>query len=442
VWRKIIGSITHNLPLKLISILIAIVFWYIAIYYSDPKVTKSYTVRIEVTNESYIASGKQVYYIDDAFKTVTVYITDNSSKLSNINENYINVVADLTQIVDFNRNPVMVPLSASCAGISPANISLSRVAIPITIENVASKELPITISTGDTVPNKNYEIGSLTPDKTSITVTGAESIISQIDSVVAVINVTNMSANGERTATLQFIDKDQNAISRDQIEDDVTISGDGEVKVYVELWKKISGVKFDVNYSGNPAEGYRVSTITTSPDEITVSGNDDAIEALAKAGNTITIPADRVNVEGKSSDVVLDVVIADLLPENMKVAASMNDYVTVYVTILPEDSREFTVDVDNIELKNLGSNLSVSYSNTDVNVKVRATGSKPVSSLKASDISASIDLMGLRVGEQQVPVEITLPDGYELVEPVEITITLKEKTRDSTDAANDTTGGT
>lgn len=438
MWKRLASSFTNNLPLKLASVLIAVVFWYIGIYYSDPKVTKSYNVRVDVTNESYIASGKQVYYIDDTFKTVTVFITDNSSKLSNINENYINVIADLTQIIDFNRDPVVVPLSATCAGIAPTNISLSRETIPITIENVASKELPITVSVGDTSPNKNYEIGALTADRSSITVNGPESIISQIDSVVAVINVSNMSVSADRKAKLSFIDKNQNEISQKLIEDDVTIAGESDVTVYVELWKKQSGVKFDVNYEGKPAEGYKVGQIATAPDEITVAGNSDALEVLAQNGNTLTIPADRINVNGLNSDTSFDVTITDLLPSNMKVASSMNDYVTVYISIIPEDSREFTIDVDDIELRNLGSNLSVSYTNTSLSVNVRSTGEKSLSALRAADVKASIDLMGLRVGEQEVPVTFNLPDGYEVVDEVTIPVNIKEKVRENNNEDNDT----
>ena len=442
MWKKLISKITHNLPLKLASVLIAIVLWYVAIYYSDPKETRAYTVHVDVINETYIASGKQVYYIDDTYKTVTVYVTDNTSKLNTITENYISVTADLTQIIDFNRDPVMVPLSVSCAGVSASNLSLSRDAIPITIENVASKELPITVSTAETTPNKNYEIGALTPSVSSITVNGPESIISKIDSVVAVINVSNMTVSSERKATLSFIDKDQNTISQNLINDDVTIAGDlEEVSVYVELWRKRAGIKFEVNYNGSPAENYRVNQITTSPDEITVAGNPDALELLESEGNVIRIPADRIDISGKSDDVTLDVEISDLLPNNMKVASSMNTYVSVTVSILPVDSKEFDFDVDEIRINNLGSNYSVSYASTTVPVKVRAS-TENLSKLKASDISASIDLKGLTAGETVVPVSVELPNGYELVDDLTITITIKEKTKESateTNATNTTT---
>ncbi len=438
--RNLLSKITHNFPLKLASVVLAVVLWYAAIYYSDPKETRSYSERIDVINESYIASGKQVFYIDDIYKTVTVYIYDNASILNRINANNITVTADLTQIVDFNRDPVMVPLSVQCPGVDPTNISLSRETIPITIENVDSKELPITVTTGDTVPNKNYEVGTLTPEVSSIVVNGPESIISQIDSVIASVNVTNMTADGERRATLSFIDKDQNTISEDLINDSITIEGDySNLSVYVELWKKRSGITFNINYSGTPATDFRVYQTTTSPDEITVVGNSDALTSLESAGNVITIPADRVNVEGASEDIVVDVDISDLLPENMRVAASMNDYITVTASIMPVDSKKISYDVDRIIILNLQERLSISYSKTAVEIKVRTTGTKKLSDLTADLITVQLDASTLTAaGEFELPAIVTLPEGYELVDEVIIPVIVKEITADTTTTNKET----
>jgi len=438
--RSLLSKFTHNLPLKLASVVLAIVLWYAAIYYSDPKETRSYSVHIEVTNESYIASGKQVFYIDDIYKIVTVYITDNASKLNRISENSITVTADLTQIVDFDRDPVMVPLSVACQGISATNISLSRQTIPISIETVANKELPITVSTGDTVPNKNYEIGSLTPEVSSITVSGPETIISQIDSVVATVNVANMKTDGEKTAQLSFISKDQSLISEELIRDSVTIEGDYRtLTVYVELWEKRSGITFNINYSGKPAEYFKVYQTTSSPDEITVAGNSEALAALQSAGNSITIPEDRIDVDGASKDVVVDVTISDLLPDNMKIVSSMNDYITVTVNIMPVDSKKLSIDVDDITVENLQENLSISYNKTTLTIKVKTKGTSKLSDITADDITASIDASVITAaGEYELPVTITVPKGYTLVDDVKIPVTVKEGAGDTTNKETNT----
>ena len=163
--KKIIGFITNNFVLKIVSVLIAIFIWYMVVYYNDPVLTNSYQVRIEVTNESYIENGKQVYRIEENYKTVTVYLSGNRSSLENVTADDITVTADLTQIVDLERDPIMVPLTASCKGFDQSNIKLSRETIPISIENVASKELKLSVLTTDSgTVNNNFEVGALTPN--------------------------------------------------------------------------------------------------------------------------------------------------------------------------------------------------------------------------------------------------------------------------------------
>ena len=437
VWRKILEKITHNFGYKLISLLIAIVVWYIAVQYSDPQQTKSFNVRVTVENESYIENGKQVYYIDDDYKTVTVYVSANSSKFKYINENTISVKADLTQIVDFEKDPVMVPLSVSCAGVAQTDLSLSRQTIPITIENVASKELPMTVSTKETTPANNYEVGKLTPSVDRIVVTGPESVISQIDSVIAEIDVTGLNMNTELTATLKFIDKSQNVMSEDKINDDITIEGVvKKVTVAVELWRKRSGVLFDIHYSGEPAEGYQVYNIYTAPDELTVAGDNAALDTLAANGNKIMIPAEKIDISGCSTDQTFEVDFSDVMPENLKVSSSMNGTVTVYFTILPVDSREYEVDVDDIVTSNLASSLTVSYDQTAVTVKVKGVSSN-LDALDESSIILVADFADMTVGDYTIMPSVSLPEGYQLVDSVVLNVHIKEKAEKESSLSSD-----
>ena len=263
--KKILFALKSNLGLKFLSVVIAVVIWYAVVNVNDPVETNSYSVRVTVTNESYIASGKQVYSIDDNYKTVTAYVKGNRSTLNNISSDDITVTADLTQIVSLDTDPVMVPLSVSCPNVSAGNITLSRQAIPINIENVASKTLPVSVSRGDSVPGSQYEVGTMTPDPETIVINGPESIVNNIASVVAQIDVTGMTRDGTRNATLQFLDQNGVALSEDTVNDDLSFDGDiSEVTVSVDLWKKVNDVALDVDYAGTPASGYNVENVTTS----------------------------------------------------------------------------------------------------------------------------------------------------------------------------------
>ncbi len=423
---RFISVITKNFPIKIISVFIAVVIWYMVVYNNDPIITQSYQVHINVENESYIANGKQLYMIDEEYKTVTVYVKANRSQLDSISADDINVTADLTQIVDLDRTPVMVPLSVSCDGIDQTDISLSRNAIPITIENVESKELSVSVSTEETVVNKDYEIGKMTPSPSAITIYGPESVINNIESAVVKIDVSGLAEDKTLTGKLAFIDKNQDEISDTIMQDDITIEGgEPDMTVDVELWKKQSDISIQVGYSGSPANGYQIGTITTTPDNLTLAGTDDALKLLAQNGNKIVIPSSVVDVTGLSSDKQIEIDLAEYLPENTKLSSSMNETATIYITVLPVGAIEFSLDVDDIEVKNLASSLTVSYDKKSVVMRISGD-SDVLNALKAENIKASIDLKNYTVGDYSIPISITLPDGCSLVESASISIHIKE----------------
>ena len=57
--KKILKKLLNNLPLKILSILIAIVIWYVVVSVNDPIVKERFDVPVQVTNEAYIAPERK-----------------------------------------------------------------------------------------------------------------------------------------------------------------------------------------------------------------------------------------------------------------------------------------------------------------------------------------------------------------------------------------------
>ena len=53
--------IRNNFGLKVVSVLISIVIWYSVVRVNDPVITRSFTVSVTFTNQTYIQSGDCVY---------------------------------------------------------------------------------------------------------------------------------------------------------------------------------------------------------------------------------------------------------------------------------------------------------------------------------------------------------------------------------------------
>jgi YbbR domain-containing protein len=427
--KKIPTQLSNNFALKLVSVLISIIIWYAVVRVNDPVITRSFQIPVTYTNQTYIQSGKQTFTVDDSYNSVIVYVRGNRSAIRDIDTSDITVTADLTQVVSLDTSPVMVPLSVTCTGVDRSNLTLSRTAIPITIESIASKELPISVDEGDTTPDKNYEVGQTTVNPEKIVVSGPESMINRIDSAVAEIDVTGMSQDSTVTGTVKLYNKSQEEISQETIDNELTFdTGSQEVSVAVDLWRKQSDVALDVKYYGSPKYGYQVTDVTTVPETITVVGDDDALTDLTNAGNRITIPADFISVSGATDDVTKEIDLSEVISGNLRVAESSSETVTVTVTILPEDTKELSLDVDAIAIQNLSSSLTVTYDTTELKIRVRGTQSA-LNKISSEDVTASVNLSGYTEGDYTVPVSVTLPDNIELSEDATILLHVKQSAK-------------
>ena len=258
----------NNWTLKLASVAIAFLIWLVVGNINDPIIQKVYSnVKVNITNGSYIESRGMTYRLDSNYQTVSVTLRGNSSKVTKRNDDIV-VEADLTQIVDMDSTPVMVPVTVKCKDISAENITVSPITIPIEIEERETKDFMIAVNYGDSVPGAGYEVGKIYANPEKISVSGPESIIDKIDRVVANVSVEGMTVNSSKKANLIIYDKNQEIMSDKEMQYLTFDIGDSKVDVYVELWSTVSGVTFTCDPKGTPANGYAVSKIVTTPSEI------------------------------------------------------------------------------------------------------------------------------------------------------------------------------
>lgn len=419
--------LTNNLTLKIISVLVAVLIWLFASNASDPVVIERYAVKVSVVNDSYIYDEEKTYQINEEDRTVTAYITGKKSVVSGRSD--ITVEADMTQIVDMEADPAYVPVQFKPVnGIAMENVNIIPKTIPVSIEEIETKEFVITVN-AEGAAATGYEIGEVaaTPEKVSIQ--GPKSTIDKIKSVIGTINVDEMSSDSVKQAKLSLVDQNDVTMTEDAMGylQFYKISEDRTVDVSVKLWRIQDNIKVEADFSGTPAYGYQVDKITTTPEKISVAGSEEALKQLEEQNNTISIPASLINVDGMSQDLEANIKLSSILKEDdgYKIPQNLAQSVLVKVSILPYGSKEFEVNTSNIVTKGLADGLRLSFDQDSITVRVKATESE-LEALKAEDIKASIDLTDKLASEYTLPVTITLPEGYEQVEDAVTTVQLTQ----------------
>ena len=413
----------NNWTLKLASIAIAFLIWLVIGNINDPIVQKVYSnVKVNITNGSYIESRGMTYRLDSNYQTVSVTLRGNSSKVTKRNDDIV-VEADLTQIVDMDSTPVMVPVTVKCKDISAENITVSPITIPIEIEERETKDFMIAVNYGDSVPGAGYEVGKIYANPEKISVSGPESIIDKIDRVVANVSVEGMTVNSSKKANLIIYDKNQEIMSDKEMQYLTFDIGDSKVDVYVELWSTVSGVTFTCDPKGTPANGYAVSKIVTTPSEISLAGTEEALETLKKNGNQIEIPSRLVDIGNARETVECKIDLAEILPSGTKTVSNQAESIIVEVGILPLGSKQISLPTQNIQALNLTGELQTVFTDTALTVTVRGK-EEDLKNVTAASIKASIDCSGLDEGTYNLPVTITLPNNITLLSEITANVQL------------------
>ena len=416
-------KLTDNLSLKIMSVAIAIVVWLIVVNIDNPVGTNYYTITdVELINKEYVESSDTIGKMcmpEENQDSVKVAITASKKVRDRIRLSDITAVADLQQAVSLDTDPVMVPITVTClaSGVLPSDIKVTPQNLTVNLDEKETQEFVVNVSKGDTKPGKDYEVGSLTASPEKIRITGPKTLVNKIDKVNATIALDGNIEDYTQEVNLTIYDKNQEALSESEM-NSLRIENNAKVVVTAKLWKIRTGVKIAAGYVGTPAGGYQVGSVKTVPDTISVAGNTEGLESLSENDNMITIPADRIDISGESKDVERKISLKNLLPDNVKLTSDSSEDVWVTVSILPVGSQEFNLPTKNIEVKNKPDNLQVTFETAQIALRIKSE-SEDLEDLNINeDVKAEIDLKDKEAGNYKVPVKLSLPDGYEMVEDV------------------------
>ncbi len=414
--------ILNNWQLKLGVLIFAIIFWRIIGEVADPVTTATYrSVPVTILNEEIVTDTGMVYQVVSE-SSVTVVITASTSTLREISIEDIVATADFTDIM----LEELVPIEVTINGVSPNSIqeiSVTPLNIIVSIEESTSKKFPIVPSTIGSVAD-GYDLGTLTSQTETITISGPQSIVDAIVRVEAEVNIATLEEDTMLTSTIICYDDDNNEIDQSLL----TLNIGNVEFVYVDV--QVLGTAYipiELEVSGEPEEGHQVVSVTAEPTEVLVSGT---LEDLASI-DVITIPGSALDITDEVGKVDRVVDISLYLPEELKLYDEYSNTIAVTIQIDELGTKSLEIPVQSIVVNNNPTNLNLTYNGiTEIMLTFTAL-EEELEDLDTTDIVVSIDLSEYTTaGEYEVEVLVTTVDttaGYELTESVTVPIVLSEK---------------
>lgn len=378
-----------NILTAALSVALAILVWFVAVSGQNPfeQDTLPNPVPVSLTNlgPDLLPSGPRP-------GVTNVTLRAPSSVWQTLTSDQVNVIADLSGLGPGIHE---VPLQAETNGLQSASVvRLNPASVTVELETGRTRTVAIQIErTGE--PAQGFSAGPTVLDRDLAAISGAASLVDRVSYVAGRINLSGLRQPFNQLVDLVPVDANGDRVLGVTLDPEQT-----RARVDVNQRAGYRDVSVSINYAGDPADGYRLTSVNVSPQVITVASSDPQLV------NDLPgfVRTELINIDGATEDVIQRIALD--LPEGVSVQGE--PAVTVQISIA---AVEGTVQLQvPIRDANLQAGFNARFQPEVVTVFLN--GPLPIlNTLEPDDIVVSADLQGLGLGTSRVrPTVVLLPD--------------------------------
>lgn len=378
-------KLINNLGLKILSCFLAFFMWLIVVNVSNPEVTGSKEVPLEIVNEQVLTKAGRTYELGGK-DTVTVYFDVRIKDAYKIRSSDFRAYVDLAELYDVTGS-VQVKIEVLNNKELISNAESRPGVVRIQTEELQSKQFSLIMNTyGNLAEDYAINKAILTPDH--VMVAGPTSQIGLINHVGIELNVNGLESGTDGTTEPVFYDANGNEIT---VSDRVRVSP-AEIQYSLEI-SKVKNLPLDFEVTGTTASGYQYTGVECSIKSISVLGLKNSLASV----NKITIPSSVLSVAGATQDKVVTVNLNDYLPEDVSLANTDDANVTIRLKVEQLTTRIITLGESDISMENGADYYHYHLSPARIEVKLQGL-KEDLDTLKPADLKATVNLSGMQLG--------------------------------------------
>lgn len=414
--NNILKTLSNNLGFKILAVLFAFTLWLVVYNLEDPTKSKTLTVNVAIENREALENMGKYYEVMDGSNKVSFSVTAARSILDKLDESDFTATANMEQIViDENTSVGTVPIEIVCtANVNSSSYKLSSTSknLKVSLEDLMSKQFVVSANaTGEVA--EGYALGNIEVTAPNVLkVSGPKSIVQNITSVIATIDVGGMSDSWTTyKVTPVLYDKDGKEIDTTRL----TLSN-STVNVSAEILNT-KEVAIAVKPTGTPNDGYTVTSISSNPTTILLKGSKSVLNGI----NSIEIPDGIISVEGEEKDVKATIDVSEYIPEGATLVNPEESTVEVTVSIGKIKEKVFSISSENIIVTGLSTYTKLEFALSTIAVHVSGL-EEDIASLSSETLSGSIDVTYLPIGIHEVELILDLDESKYSYLPVKVTV--------------------
>ncbi|NBJ15157.1 MAG: hypothetical protein FNP40_06225 [Dehalobacter sp. 4CP] len=404
----------RNLGYKVISLVLAIVFW---VWLTSQNNSSIFSKNIDTRQLVFYNQPSNIGIISPV-PTITIRI-DSSSQESSVKDlvAYVDlkdaVAGESTYDVQINA-----PQGIKVVEISPKTVTLK-------LDRLEDKIVKVQANVKGE-PASGYEAGELLFTPSVVNVRGPASVLANLTSVTVDVEFTDLTESKSVVRPVYFTDN-QNAGIFDANPYPTLQAFPDTVEVIMPVYAKGTASKtvpLRVATKGTPADGMEVRLVTPLPSQVQLVGKEEELKAVEY------LNLGTVDISGITSTKTINVSLNSIvLPKGVSFSKGTKISVMVYVGAKAENEILKAIPVG---IKNIPDGLTADNIQP---IDVTVSGYPDIlKALKQEDISCWIDAKGLKEGTySDVLVLWEVPSGVTMVSIPKVQLVLKASTATSGD---------
>lgn len=427
----------HNWGLKIASLLIAFLIWFLVAEFGDPLVTVTFpNVHVVLKNTEQLEKENKVYEVLDKTDTVRVAVRIPNSMKGQLRASDIVAEADMNKLTEINT----IAISYYIPNVEEDYINGDHDVVRLSVEEKMTKWIRLQSQIKGEVA-ENYMVAGTSADQNRIEVSGAKSMIEKISYASVELDVTGATNTISMNVEPQLYDAEGKRLDLTGISQNVD---------YVHMTVEVLATKevpIEYTVTGTPAEGYMTTGKTEcSQTTVRIGGSSAALSGV----NRILIPEEAIDVSGQSSDLNVTLNLKEYLPDSIRVVdTGSGSRVTVTVYIEPRVEKTLKLYARNFNIVNVPEGFDakvtvkedaetgvpvdeVPYDLNIAGLRGDVNGIRQDGLIGTLDIEAWMQekqMENLRSGIYEIPAEFILPEKVEQQNEVTVRVTLM-KTED------------
>lgn len=394
-----------DITIRILSVMLALLLWFYVITEQNPEITKDVTMPVRLINTVFIEKSSMVLADDPNSYKMTIRIKGNKNVLDKLNETTVDAIADLEGHRLKGENFVKINVNGIPEGVNI--LWKSADSLKVVLEQKLSVQKSVQVNM---MGNPSHGLAAMTPmiAPNDVVITGAESNINKIKSVRVDVDIASVNAEVKKILPVRVLDESGKDIQGITIE-----PSNIEVSIPIENTKRV-GLEMDL--SGQLAAGYVISNISVFPEEILVTGKQQALEGIN------SIKTEKIDITEGTADISREVKL--VLPDGVELV-NASEKVSIFVNIEKVITNDITIG--NIEYVNLAEGLELESIQSGIVASLR--GAESLVADAPNTIKFYVDLQHANEGTNSLNVLWEAPQGLEVVgvTPQQAVVVLKKK---------------